>query len=64
MDYFLPLLFPGEGMGNLGLDRQSAIRFLTTNDANQDSPFTLVSNETRLRGMVGFLMSLPRFQEQ
>jgi uncharacterized protein (DUF1800 family) len=64
VDYFLGLFFPGEGMGNLGLDRQAAIDFLTTNDAGQPAPFTLATNESRLRGMVAFLMCLPRFQEQ
>ncbi|MFM1769207.1 MAG: hypothetical protein RJA22_1736 [Verrucomicrobiota bacterium] len=64
VDLFLDLIFPGEGAGNLGIDRQSAIEFLNTDDAGAVSAFNLVSHERRLRGMVGFLLSLPRFHEQ
>jgi len=64
VDYFLNILFPGEGMGNLGLDRQYAINYLITNDAGQPASFNLSANDARLRGMVAFLMCLPRFQEQ
>ena len=66
-DYFLSLLFPGEGAGNLEADRAAAIAFLNTDDAGGASAFTNVNAatyEARVRGMVGMLMSLPKFQEQ
>ncbi len=68
-DYFLGLLYPGEGMANLGLDRAAAIEFLNTNEAGASSPFSALSNTStaydgRVRGMVALLMCLPRFQEQ
>jgi len=68
-DYFLGLLFPGEGAGNLGADRVDAIKFLNTPDNGvDDSPFANVTNaaiyDGRVRGLVGMLMSLPKFQEQ
>jgi len=68
-DYFLGLLYPGEGAGNLGADRAEAIKFLNTADNGGDSPFANVGNTTaaydgRVRGLVGMLMSLPKFQEQ
>jgi hypothetical protein len=67
VDFFLGLLFPGEGAGNLGRDRQAAIDFLNTTDAGAPSSFASQSGtayDLRVRSMVGFLMSLPRFQEQ
>ena len=64
VDYFLGLIYPGEGAANLGIDRQAAIDFLNTDDAGASSPFSLTTHERRLRGMVGTLLSLPRFQEQ
>ncbi|HEY2951110.1 MAG TPA: DUF1800 family protein [Verrucomicrobiae bacterium] len=64
VDYFLGILYPGEGKGNLGLDRQAAINYLTTDDAGNPAAFNLASNDGRLRGMVALLMCLPRFQEQ
>jgi len=63
-DYFLSILFPGEGKANLDLDRQAAINFLSTDDAGNPSPFNLTSHDGRLRGMVALLLCLPRFQEQ
>jgi uncharacterized protein DUF1800 len=68
-DYFLGLLFPGEGAGNLGADRAAAIDFLNTAENGSASAFTGVVNTTaaydgRVRGLVGMLMSLPKFQEQ
>jgi len=67
-DYFLGLLFPGEGAGNLGADRADAISFLNTNDAGGASAFANLTDATlydgRVRGLVGMLMSLPKFQEQ
>ena len=68
VDFFLGLLYPGEGAGNLGRDREAAINFLNTDDAGTgSSTFSTLSGSTydnRVRSMVGFLMSLPRFQEQ
>ncbi len=79
-DYFLGLLFPGEGAGNLALYKTAAVNFL--NDGSADTITTyrttplggfpasaVVSTagqpyDERVRGMVGLLMSLQRFQEQ
>jgi uncharacterized protein (DUF1800 family) len=72
-DYFLDILFPGEGKANLEVYRQAAINFLNTADnAATSSPFSglTVSSvagsvyDTRVRGMVSMLMTSPRFQEQ
>lgn len=75
VDYFLSILYPGEGQANLEEYRQAAIDFL--NDGSADTPpnrtpfaSLAVSGtagsayDTRVRGMVAFLMTLPRFQEQ
>lgn len=68
VDFFLGLLFPGEGAANMGRDRQAAIDFLNSNEVGTaSSPFSGLSGtayDGRVRSMVGFLMSLPRFQEQ
>ena len=68
VDLFLGLLFPGEGAGNLGRDREAAINYLNLNEAGTaSSPFNVLSGtayDGRVRSMVGFLLSLPRFQEQ
>jgi hypothetical protein len=67
VDFFLGILYPGEGVGNLGLDRQAAVDFLNANDAGvatPGTPFNLVTHETRVRGMVALLLCFPRFQEQ
>jgi hypothetical protein len=74
-DYFLGILFPGEGAGNLQLYRNAAVNFL--NDGSADTtpnttPFSGLTVSTtataaydqRVRGMVGLLMSTQRFQEQ
>jgi uncharacterized protein (DUF1800 family) len=69
-DYFISLFYPGEGRANLDLYRLSAINFLNTGDDGvSSSPFANLGNtsttyDTRLRGMVAMLMTLPRFQEQ
>jgi hypothetical protein len=70
-DFFLALLFPGEGRANLDLERRAAIDFLNSNDAGapNSSPFDSLDNarpeyDGRVRSMVGMLMSSPRFQEQ
>ncbi len=71
-DYFLSILYPGEGKANLDLYRSAAMAFL--NDGSADSTpsatlFASLSNtsanyDTRVRGMVSWLMTLQRFQEQ
>ena len=71
-DYFLSILYPGEGKANLDLYRTGAMAFL--NDGSADSPASTVtfaalasSNanyDTRVRGMVSWLMTSQRFQEQ
>jgi len=63
-DFFLSILYPGEGTGNLGQDRQAAIDFLNTNEQGASSPFVFASHDGRVRGMVALLMCFPRFQEQ
>jgi hypothetical protein len=69
VDFFLGLLFLGEGAGNLGWDRAAAIQHLNTDEWGEPSPFeglddTAPAYDGRVRSMVGLLMSLPRFQEQ
>lgn len=67
-DFFLGLLSPGEGAANLGRDREAAINYLNSDEAGTgSSPFSGLSGtayDGRVRSMVGFLMCLPRFQEQ
>ena len=67
-DFFLGLLYPGEGAANLGRDREAAINYLNTDEAGTgNSAFSGLSGaayDGRVRSMVGFLMCLPRFQEQ
>ena len=67
-DFFLGLLFPGEGAANLGRDREAAINYLNSDEAGTgSSPFSGLSGtayDGRVRSMVGFLMCLPRYQEQ
>jgi hypothetical protein len=64
VDFFLGLLYPGEGAANLALDRQAAIDYLNTNDAGAPSAFVFASHDGRVRGMVALLMCFPRYQEQ
>jgi uncharacterized protein (DUF1800 family) len=67
-DFFLGLFYPGEGVANLGRDREAAINYLNTDEAGTgSSAFSGLSGSAydgRVRSMVGFLMCLPRFQEQ
>jgi uncharacterized protein (DUF1800 family) len=75
-DYFVGVLFPGEGAANLQFYRSLAINFLNTGDdvdqvtgAGTSSPFLNLNNtttayDTRVRGMAAMLMTLQRFQEQ
>jgi hypothetical protein len=72
-DYFLSILYPAEGKANLDQYRSLAIAFLDSDDTGLYNPpttsFTNQANtgttyDTRVRGMVGMLMTLPRFQEQ
>lgn len=69
-DYVLDLLFPAEGAANLAAYRELAVRFLNTAD-NGITPSTYASlgvgsaaHDARVRGLVAFLMTTPRFQEQ
>lgn len=69
-DYFLDLLFPAEGSANLAAYRDLAIRFLNTADnGTTASPYSALlpgstTHDNRVRGLVAFLMTTPRFQEQ
>jgi uncharacterized protein (DUF1800 family) len=69
-DFFLRILFPGEGRANLDAYKAVAVNFLNTSDnGSSSSPFASLGNsttayDTRVRAMVGMLMTLPRFQEQ
>jgi hypothetical protein len=69
--YFLGILYPGEGQGNLADYRQLAVNFLNANDAGTgSSAFNglggpgAANYDTRVRAMVSMLMTLQRFQEQ
>ena len=68
-DYFLGIIYPGEGKGNLVAYRDLAINYLNTADNGTSNLFSTLSNtggtyNTRVRGMVSMLMTLQRFQEQ
>ena len=70
VDFFMSILYPGEGKANLDLDRTAAIQFLNLDEANppQASPFLNLSvgstaYDGRVRGMVALLMTFPRYQE-
>jgi uncharacterized protein (DUF1800 family) len=76
-DFFLGLLFPGEGAGNLAFYRQGAIDYLNDGSADTVATYRTTSfagvpvsstggqpYDERLRGMVSFLMCTQRFQEQ
>jgi len=68
-DYFLGILYPGEGKANLDAIRSVAITFLNTADNGVTPSFFAsltdpVLYDNRVRGMVSMLMTLPRFQEQ
>ena len=74
VDYFLSIIYPGEGAGNLDFYRTMAINFLNDGsaDAFSTTPFSgLTVNgssnsayDLRVRGMVGLLLSMQRFHEQ
>ena len=73
-DYFLGILYPAEGAGNLAFARIAAIDFLNHGGADSSSthrnnafanvPNTHNTYAERVRGMVAMLMALPRFHEQ
>jgi uncharacterized protein (DUF1800 family) len=68
-DYFLSIIYPGEGKANLDAYRNLAMNFLNTSDTGGSDLFTALNNaqttyDTRVRGMVSMLMTLQRFQEQ
>lgn len=71
VDFFLQLLFPGEGRANLDLDRIAAVLFLDSADSGEpgSSRFSALdpdasAYDTRVRSLVALLLGLPRFQEQ
>ena len=75
-DYFLSILYPGEGKANLDSYRTLAINYLNRADNDPATGTTPLSSlfsslvntggtyDTRVRGMVAMLMTLQRFQEQ
>ncbi|MSU60112.1 MAG: DUF1800 family protein [Pedosphaera sp.] len=71
-DYFLGILYPGEGKANLALYRATAVNYLDTDDNGASSPFVNLTFSTtagstydnRVRGVVSMLMAFQRFQEQ
>ena len=66
-DYFLSIIYPGEGKGNLLPYRNAAISFLNTGDDLLPSSFSSLSAanaDNRVRGMVAMLLSFQRFNEQ
>jgi Protein of unknown function (DUF1800) len=69
-DYFLEILFPAEGQANLQPYRDLAIRFLntadngTTTSAYSSLGAGTTAHDTRVRGLVSFLMTTSRFNEQ
>ncbi len=69
-DFFLSIIYPGEGKANLDLYQVSAVSFLNTNDDGVSTslfstlPNTGTTYDTRVRGMVSLLMTTQRFQEQ
>lgn len=69
-EYFVNILYPGEGRANLAEYRQMAAWYLNTgNDGFAGPAFADLTNTTpaydeRVRGMVAMLMTFPRFQEQ
>ena len=69
VDYFLGIIYPGEGRANLDADRTAAINFLNTNELGAASLFSALGNTSagydgRVRGVAGLLMCSPHFQEQ
>lgn len=74
VDFFISIILPSQGAGNLQFARQSAINFLNDGSADTAStyrttpfsgvPATSGPYDERVRGMVGTLLALPRFQEQ
>ena len=70
VDLFLFYLYPGEGRANLEVYKTVAMNFLNTaDDGVTSSAFSGLGNtsgnyDSRVRGMVAMLLTLPRFQEQ
>ncbi len=74
-DYFLSIIYLGEGAGNLDLYRTAAINFLNSGSADNPPSLTAFNNlqvsvsasspyDIRVRGMVAMLLSMQRFHEQ
>ena len=71
VNFFLGIIYPGEGSANLDGYRQLGVTYLNTADtgAGATSLFSGLGNssgnyDTRVRGMVAMLMGQARFQEQ
>ncbi|HMJ91756.1 MAG TPA: DUF1800 family protein [Candidatus Acidoferrum sp.] len=71
--FFVGIIYPGEGQGNLAPLRDIAVNFLNSPDSGgpptPQSQFASLPNtgtpyDTRVRAMVSMLMTQPRFQEQ
>ena len=72
-EYFVNILYPGEGRANLDEYRQTAVWYLNMADnGTTASSFSALDPngaangpyDLRVRGMVAMLMTFPRFQEQ
>jgi uncharacterized protein (DUF1800 family) len=72
-EYFVNIIYPGEGRANLDEYRQTAVWYLNTGDNGAAGTLfsALDANgpangpyDLRVRGMVAMLMTFPRFQEQ
>lgn len=71
-DFFISMLYPGEGQANLTQYRAAAVNFLNTADNGTSSLFSSLTVSTtanstydnRVRGLVGMLFTFQRFQEQ
>jgi hypothetical protein len=68
-DFFLGIIYPAEGPGNLVSYRNLAVSYLNSTDTGAPSLFQNLTANTgtydlRVRGMVAMLLTLPRFNEQ
>jgi hypothetical protein len=69
-DFFLHILFPGEGKANLDTYKTVCVKYLNTGDdgLTQVSFSGLnpasTAYDTRIRGLAAMLMTTQRFQEQ
>ena len=66
-DFFIDLLYPAEGTGNLDADREECIRLLNsdTNGAPDSAPLALdATYDGKIRSAAGLLLANPKFHEQ